>query len=99
MRKYTFSADNSSGFDDWQTDVNCTIYLTLYAVSMKYIPTVLISVLNLAIAWKLKGIWKRRRQLRNRIGNTQPFNAHSTIPIENATTRLDYSLLIHKLLL
>ena len=99
MKNYTLPADNYSGVDDWRADgVNCTIYMTLYVVSIKYIPTILIAVLNLAIAWKLKVIWKRRRHLRNRIGNTtKAYNSPSISFLANSTTRYVYSLPMHKL--
>ena len=75
---YTFSTANASDLPDWQTHTNCTIYVSLYLVSMKYIPAALIFVFNVAIAWKLKNVWRRRQILRNRIRNMQSSNALST---------------------
>ena len=38
---------------------------------MKYIPTILIVGLNIAIAWKMKGIKKVRQQVEKDIGNVE----------------------------
>ena len=54
----------------WQTNDNCTIYLSLYVICIKYIPAIVIITLNIAMAWKLNGIWKLRRGIRENMGKT-----------------------------
>ena len=49
--------------DDYQCDKGCRIYLSSYLSCMKYIPTILIVCLNIAIAWRMRRIAKVRRQL------------------------------------
>ena len=67
---------------NWQTEESCTIYLAIYVVLMKYLPTIFIAGLNLAIAWKLKVIWSHRKQIRNRI-NT--INTNQNFKLKNKT--------------
>ena len=67
--KVKLPADHSiSGHGAWQTKETCTIYLLAYVVFIRYIPVLLIVTLNIAIGWKLNGIWKLRRQIRTNIG-------------------------------
>ena len=52
-----------SVLDDYYCDEGCRIYLSSYLSCMKYIPTILIVCLNMAIAWRMRRIAKVRRQL------------------------------------
>ena len=67
---------------NWQTEESCTIYLAIYVVLMKYLPTIFIAGLNLAIAWKLKVIWSHRKQIRNRINTINTNNSNLCLNIQ-----------------
>ena len=50
--------------DNWQTPNNCSIFLWIHITALKIIPTFLIVSFNVAIAWKLREVWKKRQTIR-----------------------------------
>ena len=55
---------SSSEDKDWQTSQNCSIFLWIHITALKIIPTFLIVAFNIAIAWKLWEVWKKRQSIR-----------------------------------